>query len=73
MQPNNGGKKAKGGWVLWNSFFWGFVLWWVLFFPSCFCQAHFFFNHQEFVYYLQIKKNRRFLSQSEQFCHGLGF
>jgi len=32
-----------------------------------------FFYHQEFGYYLQIKHNRRFLPQSEQFCHGFGF
>jgi hypothetical protein len=31
------------------------------------------FFHQEFGYYLQIMVNKRFLSQSEQFCHGLGF
>jgi hypothetical protein len=29
--------------------------------------------HQESSYYLHIKHNKRFLSQSEQFCHGLGF
>jgi hypothetical protein len=29
--------------------------------------------HQESNYYLQIKHNKRFLPQSEPFCHGLGF
>jgi hypothetical protein len=38
-----------------------------------FCQAHFFFNHQESGYYLQIKHNIRFLSQKEKLCHDLGF
>ncbi len=38
-QPNNKGEKAKGGWVLSNFFFLGFVLWWVLFFLLCFYQT----------------------------------
>jgi hypothetical protein len=36
--------------------------------PLCFCQAHKIFYHQKSGYYLQIKHNRRFLPQSEQFC-----
>jgi hypothetical protein len=54
---------------------------WVLFFDGSFFFLYvsikfrnfFFLNHQKFGYCLQIKHNRRFLPQSEQLCHGLGF
>lgn len=53
-------------------FFLGFVLWWV-FLKKKFFQAQISFYHQEVSYYLQIKHNKRFLSQKEKLCHNLGF
>ncbi len=58
-QQNNEGEKAKGGWVLCNSF-------WALFYGGSFfsirfCQTHKKIYHKKSSYYLQIKHNRGFL------------
>jgi hypothetical protein len=73
MQPNNEGKKAKGGWVLCNSFFWGFVLWWVLFFLYVFVKPNFFLITKNLVIIYKLSKIEDFYHKVNNFAMVLVF
>ncbi len=66
-------KRPKEGGFCVTFSFWFLFCGGTFFFFHIFVKPRKFFFRQEYGHYLQIKHNKRFLPQSDQFCHGLSF